>query len=97
LSFALREIPSTYSRLGSNTNGLAASPTVLGNLRHSHASWLIAGGANVLQVMKRLGHRDIRTTPNTYGHVFPSDEETLAGMFSLESETDSVRRRVAAN
>ena len=58
------------------------------DLRHSHASWLIAGGANVLQVMKRLGHRDIRTTMNTYGHVFPSDEEALAGMFPAEVPTE---------
>jgi integrase len=60
------------------------------DLRHSHASWLIAGGANVLQVMKRLGHRDIRTTLNTYGHVFPSDEEALAGMFTAEPAPRSV-------
>lgn len=56
------------------------------DLRHSHASWLIAGGAQPLQIMKRLGHRDIRTTYNTYGHMFPSDEEALAGMFAEPSD-----------
>jgi len=60
------------------------------DLRHSHASWLIAGGAQALQVMKRLGHRDIRTTCNTYGHVFPSDEAALAGLFAAEPEADNV-------
>lgn len=60
------------------------------DLRHSHASWLIAGGANVLQVMKRLGHRDIRTTLNTYGHVFPSDEAALATMFAADATADNV-------
>lgn len=40
------------------------------------------GLAQPLQIMKRLGHRDIRTTYNTYGHMFPSDEEALAGMFT---------------
>lgn len=60
------------------------------DLRHSHASWLIAGGAQPLQVMKRLCHRDIRTTYNTYGHMFPSDEEALAGLFEEIAPVDNV-------
>jgi len=47
-------------------------------------------GANILHVMKRLGHRDIRTTLNTYAHVFPSDEAELAGMFAADLEPDNV-------
>ncbi len=60
------------------------------DLRHSHASWLIANGAQAPQVMNRLGLRDIRTTFNMYGHVFPSDEAALAGLFTAEPEADSV-------
>jgi len=70
------------------------------DLRHSHASWLIAGGAQPLQVMKRLGHRDIRTTYNTYGHMFPSEEAALADMFGAEpQESDRVTelRQAAAD
>jgi integrase len=56
------------------------------DFRHSHASWLIGKGANLLHVSKRLGHRDIRTTANTYGHMFPSDEEALAAMFESPAQ-----------
>ena len=31
-------------------------------LRHAHASWLLAGGANLQVVKKRLGHGSIATT-----------------------------------
>jgi site-specific recombinase XerD len=31
-------------------------------LRHAHASWLLAGGADIQVVKKRLGHGSITTT-----------------------------------
>lgn len=55
------------------------------DLRHTHASWLISGGARPDQVMERLGHSDIKTTYNTYVHMFPNDEEELAALFSEPS------------
>jgi integrase len=40
------------------------------DLRHSHASILIARGWRPEQVKDRLGHGSIRTTLDWYGHLF---------------------------
>lgn len=34
---------------------------------------LIAAGANPKEVMKAMGHADVQTTFNLYGHLFPED------------------------
>lgn len=47
------------------------------DLRHSHASLLINQGASILIVAKRLGHKDINETLNTYSHMFPSKEKEV--------------------
>ncbi len=41
------------------------------DLRHSHASWLIADGVPLTFVQARLGHESIQTTSNVYGHLQP--------------------------
>lgn len=41
------------------------------DLRHSHASWLLAGGVPIHIVQARLGHESIQTTVDTYGHLLP--------------------------
>lgn len=56
------------------------------DLRHAHASWLLAGGANILVVQVRLGH-DSLTTTEKYLHTLPdADETALAAL-------DRIRRR----
>lgn len=50
------------------------------DLRHTCAAWLIAAGAHPLQIKLRLGHKEIRTTMDTYGHLFPSAEPELAAL-----------------
>lgn len=48
------------------------------DLRHSHASFLINNGANIVAVSKRLGHSNIQTTLNRYTHLLDkSDDELL--------------------
>ena len=48
------------------------------DLRHTHASWLIAGGAPLPYVQARLGHESIQTTVGTYGHLVPDAHRDLA-------------------
>jgi integrase len=45
------------------------------DLRHAHASWLLAGGADLLVVKERLGHASIATTEK-YLHTLPTADET---------------------
>jgi integrase len=48
------------------------------DLRHAHASWLLAGGADLKTVMDRLGHTQIQTTQK-YLHSLPdADDKALA-------------------
>ncbi len=43
-------------------------------LRHAHASWLLAGGADVQVVKERLGHASITTTEK-YLHTLPTADQ----------------------
>lgn len=47
------------------------------DLRHSHATYLICNGANIVAVSKRLGHSDINTTLSTYTHLLKNVEDEL--------------------
>ena len=46
------------------------------DLRHYFASLLIASGADVKVVQKRMRHASAMTTLNTYGHMWPDADET---------------------
>ncbi len=41
------------------------------DLRHTHAALLISNNENPKIIQERLGHRDISTTLNVYGHLLP--------------------------
>jgi integrase len=45
------------------------------DLRHAHASWLLAGGADIQTVKERLGHGSLRTTEK-YLHTLPDTNNT---------------------
>ena len=60
--------------------GLADTPR-FHDLRHSHASWLLAGGADLQVVKERLGHASIMTTQR-YLHTLPDADETAVEAFS---------------
>ena len=47
------------------------------DLRHSHATWLINNGANIVAVSKRLGHASIEQTLKTYTHLLRNTDEKL--------------------
>lgn len=41
------------------------------DLRHTHASWLIARGVPMITVQRRLGHESLVTTESVYSHLSP--------------------------
>ena len=51
------------------------------DLRHAHASWLLAGGADLQVVKERLGHASIVTTEK-YLHSLPTADETALDALS---------------
>jgi integrase len=51
------------------------------DLRHAHASWLLAGGADLQVVKERLGHGSIATTEK-YLHTLPEADETALDALS---------------
>ncbi len=48
------------------------------DLRHTHASGLIAAGSSIKAVSRRLGHADVSVTLRVYAHLMPDDDEKLA-------------------
>jgi len=48
------------------------------DLRHTHASWLIAAGVPLPEVSRRLGHESISTTVDVYGHMAPDLQRSAA-------------------
>ncbi|WPS86510.1 tyrosine-type recombinase/integrase [Brevibacillus halotolerans] len=51
------------------------------DLRHTHATLLLQLGENPKVVSERLGHADVNITLNTYAHVLPTMQKSLAKNF----------------
>lgn len=51
-------------------------------LRHTSATLLINQGVHAKVISERLGHADIKTTMNTYGHYIKKADEEAANKFS---------------
>ena len=59
-------------------------PVRMHDLRHAHASWLLAGGADLAAVMERMGHAQIMTTQK-YLHTLPdADDKALAAFEAVQ-------------
>jgi len=62
------------------------------DLRHTCASLLIAAEAHPKAIQEHLGHKDIQTTFNVYGHLLPSAQKALAAALDAAFErVDNVR------
>lgn len=63
------------------------------DLRHTHATMLLAKGVNIKVISERLGHSSIRITLDTYSHVVPSMQDeaikALDEIFSNKKEDAS--------
>lgn len=69
---------------------LADAPRIH-DLRHTHASLLLAGGEQLFTVSKRLGHRTIQITADTYGHLDRSSDIAAAATISRVRRPGSSR------
>ena len=63
------------------------------DLRHTCAALSLGVAPNLSVVKDRLGHDDIRTTINIYGHLLPSVDEALAdgldALYAAEPEPET--------
>lgn len=56
------------------------------DLRHGHATYLLMHNINVKEIQERLGHSSIRTTIDTYGHLFPSIQQQTVNLLNCHQE-----------
>jgi integrase len=75
--------------------GLVVNPRIH-DLRHTHASILLAAGTPLFQVSKRLGHKDIQTTSNIYGHLDKSADVASADAFEAAMYPTGAPRKLRA-
>jgi len=79
--------PMTYStvidlfRKLSRKTGLRATPHMF---RHTHATELLRAGWDAAYVQRRLGHAQVQTTVNTYGHLSTEDLGTIFARYQKE-------------
>ncbi len=52
--------------------------------RHSHVAYLINRGVDPLIIKERLGHKDIKITLNTYGHLYPNQQKEVANLLDAD-------------
>ena len=54
------------------------TPIRVHDLRHSHACMLIEFHFTPLEIADRLGHESVKTTLDTYSHLYPDKDQKLA-------------------
>lgn len=54
------------------------------NFRMMNISYLIDNGVEPLVIKERLGHKDIRITLNTYGHLYPNKQKSVADLLDAK-------------
>jgi integrase len=57
---------------------LGQKPITLHECRHTYASLLIAAGVNLKELSTYMGHAEVATTLDLYGHLFPGHEQQTA-------------------
>lgn len=75
---------------------LNRAPTIH-DLRHTHASWLIARGVPLPYVQARLGHESITTTVNVYGHLVADAHEQMASAIATTLTVAGKARSIEEN
>ena len=85
--------PNSVSRAFTTFAGKIEMPQgfVFHDLRHTHATWLLAHGVDLKTVSERLGHADEATTLRIYAHVLPGRDAYAASVFeqaAMEATAD---------
>jgi integrase len=70
--------PDTLSRNWLRLTAMVGRPINLHSLRHHHASTLIAAGADILAISRRLGHSSPTITLTVYGHLIAGTDDKAA-------------------
>ncbi len=77
LAFPINEATVSHSMAGA-CKAAGVRQRRFHDLRHTHATLLLASGANIRAVSARLGHATAAFTLQIYGHVLPGMDEALA-------------------
>lgn len=72
-------IPTTIRRRARDAwKAAGLDPLTPHEARHCAASYFIAAGLNMKEIQVYVGHSDVRTTFNVYGHLLPGGEQEAA-------------------
>ncbi|SES38421.1 tyrosine-type recombinase/integrase [Psychrobacillus sp. OK032] len=52
-------------------------------IRHTHASFLISEGVDIVKISKRLGHANPKITLEFYAHLLPNEDNDIATFFMM--------------
>lgn len=63
------------------------APCRIHDLRHTHASWLIAAGEHPKAIQTRLGHSSIQVTIDRYGHLMDGLDDRTADRLDAIAQT----------
>ena len=70
-------LTAAFARLAKS---LGIADVRLHDLRHAHATTLLAAGVPIKSVSSRLGHADASTTLNVYAHALESTDRQAADL-----------------
>ena len=59
------------------------NPIRIHDLRHSHVAMLVNMGVIIEEISRRLGHDSVKTTWDTYSHLYPGTDKVLAQKIEL--------------
>lgn len=81
--------------VAAQADGLKKTPRIH-DLRHTYASWQLAGGTSIFELSKFMGHDSVNTTANVYSHLMPESRRkgaknsgaAMAGLFNIRTQRE---------
>ena len=70
----------SYDRGREAAGTAGVEPPTLHECRHGYAALMVAAGVNVKALSTFMGHANIRSTLDQYGHLLPGAEDEAAGL-----------------